>query len=210
MYGSVYVLCIVAYLQWHTGILVHGAGVPNQAATSKWLDKEFRQYGSPSFLLLARGIAVMEYLAKGGIESMVNLTGPQLERAFHQVDTRVMHIAHEERVRRSTTYQPYTDNPYDLGPLNQCSTPSIPRCSFSSDVTIPEYEARRIRYIFDFLDPLFDQIEEIPNFDSGCLNGLLNGVICAIAATPRCIGNDMVNYEALSATVRLDVIITLK
>lgn len=199
MYRAVYVICIFA---WCTGTL-YGAGVPGQAekaTTSQWLSRAPQHYGSPSFRHMARGVAVLEYLAKGGLQN-TDMAGPKLEQALHEVDAREKNIVHEERTRRSTTYQPYTDNPYDLGPLNQCSTPVIPRCSFSSDVTIPEYEARRIRYLFDFLDPLFDQINQLPNFDSRCVNSLLTNVLCDIAATPRCIGNDRVRYESLSEQV---------
>lgn len=110
----------------------------------------------------------------------------------------------EKRLKRSTTYQPYTDNPYDLGPLNQCSSPKVSQCSFSPDVTIPEYQARRIRYTFDILDPImndrFTQGLIVTGGEAQCYHDIVNSMTCLTVATPRCIGNDMVRYESFTSS----------
>ena len=147
-------------------------------------------------------MAVVERLTQGD-EGTRNFTIQQSEQ--QKLETRA--ILMEERMKRSTTYQPYTDNPYDLGPLNQCTTPKVSQCSYSSDVTIPEYQARRINYAFDAVNSFIsDQFKQALGPDSQCFpsfSDLVSNLMCVIVATPRCVGDDTVNYQSLSVSVRL-------
>ena len=204
MYGFVYSLCLLVALYWHADT-VNGAGVPGQAEkapTSKLNNLEALQlHDRQTFRRIALVIALTEHLAQEGVENTRNLTSQQFEGGLQQeLEPRVIHM--EERMKRSTTYQPYTANPYDLGPLNQCSTPKVSQCGYSSDVTVPEFMARRLPYFFNSLDSIISaQLEQVPGIDSGCLHGVANSLLCSVVATPRCIGNNMVNYRSFSVTV---------
>ena len=211
MYGYVYCLCLGALLlRLHANEMVNGAGFPSpeeEAPTlkSNTVLKALQHHDGRAMRDVALDTALAEDLAKGGVEGMRDLTSQQSERTFKsQLE---LETINKERMRRSTTYQPYTDDPYDLGPLNQCSTPKVSHCSYSTDVTVPEYQARLMPYLFDYYESLTSAYVEqlrIPAIvDSRCINDAINSLVCNVIATPRCIANGSVKFRAITEAVSL-------
>ena len=203
MYASVSGLCLLGALHFFAE-MVNGASLSGPAEKVSSL-KNLQYHDRLIFRDVGLAVALVEHLAKG-VEGTRNLTSQQSERAFKLQEKLETHVVRkEERMKRGTTYQPYTADPYDLGPLNQCSTPKVSQCSYSSDVTVPEYQARRIPDIFDYLYSIVaDHLKQTPGLsDSQCLRDMISSFICDVLANPRCIGNDLVSYYSPTETVRI-------
>jgi hypothetical protein len=198
MYGFVYGLfvCTLLSCHWHDQT-VNGVGVSRQEKGPTSNLNTLPPHDRWVYRHLALFVALAEHLAQEGVEVTTNLTGQQYETIL---EPRVMHT--EKRLKRDTTYQPYTANPYDLGPLNECSTPKLSQCSYSSDVTIPEYMARRLPSLFKSLQSLLnEQFQQLPaNADKRCVNDAVIALICGVVANPRCTGNNVVSYRPFSVT----------
>lgn len=160
---------------------------------------------------LAVASALAEQVVRQAAESGTDVNSKQSKREVEQlVETRVIQM--RERIRRATTYEPYTTNPYNLGALSQCSRPSVGRCIFSSDVMVPEYTARLLRSLASSFNTLLDLLDAQSNVlaltSSECLSAIKT-YICDAVATPRCIGNDMVSFAASSQEVKIRIHIAI-
>ena len=96
------------------------------------------------------------------------------------------------RTKRFSEYSPYSSNPYDLGPINQCSYPQLDVCNFESGYVVPEYVARSLQQQNSLLNNLHQQLSSV--LSSSCVSSWMN-FLCKATIGPRCISNTTVRYQ---------------
>jgi hypothetical protein len=98
------------------------------------------------------------------------------------------------RITRSSSYSPFMSNPYDLGPVGQCSSPQLDICDFPDNYIVPEYAARYFYYLYnDRYNDLKYQLELLDG--SRCAESMAN-FTCREVIAPRCISETMVRYPS--------------
>jgi hypothetical protein len=115
------------------------------------------------------------------------------------------------RVRRirSTPYQPYIGDPYDLSPISQCTRPSVLQCTYSINVTVPAYHAPFMPHLHDYGKSLVehsvrDSLSQLSTVvGHRCLQESISSLLRSLVATPRCVGNNMVRFYELTMEVSL-------
>ena len=125
----------------------------------------------------------------GTVETMANDQGlTQLS------DVRKKEMDTKDMTRRSSSYySPYTSNPYDLGPIGQCSSPQLDTCDFPYDYTVPEYMARAVH---NYRDALINTKSQLRSLDgSRCAESMMD-FMCKKLITPQCISNTTVRYSS--------------
>ena len=115
-----------------------------------------------------------------------------------QVNNEEMLTKDSLRARRSSTYSPFTSDPYDLGPIGQCSSPQLDICNFADDYTVPEYVARTVYNYNNVLNNLERQLRSLDG--SGCANKMTD-FMCKELISPQCISNTTVRYSSGVQTV---------
>ena len=117
---------------------------------------------------------------------------------LHRVDSNDKKTDNTGRARRSSSYSPYTSDPYDMGPIGMCSYPQLDVCDFPDGYTVPEYVARTVFNYNDLLNKLNDEFNEA---GSGCAESMMD-FMCNQIVTPRCISNTTVQYPSGTLSVR--------
>lgn len=102
-------------------------------------------------------------------------------------------VDNRKRTRRLSSHTPYTEDPYDLGPIGMCSYPQLDVCNFPEGYTVPEYTARAVNNYNDILNELKDSIGKVDG--STCLESMMD-FMCNNLVTPRCISNTTVLYPS--------------
>ena len=106
------------------------------------------------------------------------------------------------RTMRLSEYSPYSSNPYDLGPINQCSYPQLHACNFESGYTVTEYAARVFRPANSILNEMSEKISSV--LSSGCTKTWMN-FMCKALVGPRCISNTAVRYQTNNYDVSIQI-----
>ncbi|XP_062522816.1 uncharacterized protein LOC134197497 isoform X2 [Corticium candelabrum] len=133
-------------------------------------------------------------------ENLVRMATSLTSFATSEIDSRrasehtqmASDLGQHARTMRLSEYSPYSSNPYDLGPINQCSYPQLHACNFESGYTVPEYAARVFRPANSILNDLHEKISS--GLSSRCTKSWMN-FMCKALVGPRCISNTTVRYQ---------------
>ena len=139
--------------------------------------------------------AALQDVAKEQADHRVIAERPGL----HRVDSNDKKLDNTGRARRSSSYGPYTSDPYDVGPIGMCSYPQLDVCDFPDGYTVPEYVARTVFNYNDMLNKLNDQASNVAG--SECAESMMD-FMCNQLITPRCISNTTVQYPSGTLSVR--------
>ena len=136
----------------------------------------------------------------GVAENLVRMATSLTSFATSEIDSRrasehtqmASDLGQHARTMRFSEYSPYSSNPYDLRPINQCSYPQLHACNFESGYTVPEYVARALQQYNSLLNEMHETISSV--MSSGCTKTWMN-FMCKATIGPQCISNTTVRYQ---------------
>ena len=112
-------------------------------------------------------------------------------------------LVQHARTMRFSEYSPYLSNPFDVGPINQCSYPELDVCNFESGYTVPEYVARTLQRYNSLFSDLRNRISSV--LSSRCTNSWMN-FLCRATVGPQCISSTTVRYQTNNYDVSIQIV----